>query len=67
MLARLYVVADKLLDLLSANKVMDRLLHFNSDTKFLLPRDTITWIYEHTPSNSPLRRMVRDIYIYETP
>lgn len=67
MLARLYVLADKLQDLLSANKVMDRLLSFNSTTKFLLPRHTITWVWEHSPANSALRKMVRDIYIYETP
>jgi hypothetical protein len=66
MLARLYVLADELEDLISANKIMDRLLDFNHTLQVLPPPPTITWLYENTPSNIPLRRMMRDLYIYES-
>lgn len=66
MLVRLYVLADKLEDLKSANMIMDRLLDFNNESVVLIPLDTITsWVYEHTPSRSRLRTLLRDICIYE--
>lgn len=65
-LASLYVLADKLQDSTSANSVMDRLLIFSDASNFLIPAPTLAWVYEHTPQNSFLRKMVRDVYIYET-
>jgi hypothetical protein len=66
MLTRLYVFADKLEDLMSANMIMDCILDFNNESNFFPALHTITWVWEHTPANSPLRRLVRDIYVYET-
>jgi hypothetical protein len=65
-LVSLWVLADKLQDRISANKIMDRLLDFSDASDFLIPTQTLTYVYENTPQNSPLRKMMRDLYIYES-
>jgi hypothetical protein len=65
MLARLYVLADKLEDTMSANLVMDHLLEFSDVSDFWIGAQTLSYIYDNTTQNSSLRMMVRDLYIYE--
>lgn len=65
-LAKLYVLADKLEDLTSANLVMDEFLAAHGKTTKIVLASLITWIYEHTPASSPLRTVVRDIILFET-
>lgn len=65
-LVSLWVLADKLQDRISVNKVMDRLLVFSDASDFLIPAQTLTYVYNNTSQNSFLRMMVRDLYIYES-
>lgn len=64
-LVNLYILADKLQDLKSANLIMDRILQFDDDVPKMPRVDLIRRIWTKTPSTSPLRAMVRDLIIYE--
>ncbi|KAK3691467.1 hypothetical protein LTR37_018664 [Vermiconidia calcicola] len=62
---RLYILADKLGDLVSANLVMDEIINC-SDRISQIPDDLcIDLAMKSTPSNSPLRRLTRDYYVFE--
>jgi hypothetical protein len=64
-LIKLYVLADKLIDYTSANKVIDRILTYQNET-MLLPRTAqVVLGYSLTTSGSPLRALMRDLVIHK--
>lgn len=63
-LIQIYLLADKLQDLTTANMAIDEIINF-SDTVWIVPYDEFSHIYSHTPPNSPLRAIVRDHCVYE--
>jgi RNA recognition motif-containing protein len=64
-LIKLYVLADKLIDLHAANLVIDEMIHL-ADTFEHLPGSTFTnVVYECTPTGSPLRVLFRDWHLHE--
>ena len=64
-LFKLYILADKLEDLKSANLVMNEILRFGDEFgRFLCP-PLMKLIYDSTPANSPLRAIARDTIVYE--
>jgi len=65
-LIKLYELADKLEDLTSVNLIMDEFLaSYQEAWRMFIPSVT-TQIYQHTPSNSPLRTVVRDVILFHT-
>jgi len=64
-LVRLYQLADKLQDPVTANMVIDEIIR-RSDVLEHVPRfTTISLVYSYTPANSPLRRLMCDCWVYE--
>lgn len=64
-LIKLYVLADNLIDLHTANLVTDKFVQL-VDTLEKLPGPSFTHIvYECTPAGSPLRALFRDFYMHE--
>ena len=64
-LARIYILADELGDLQSANMVMDELIKScEKDSKCPGP-SCVNLIIKSTPDNSPLRRLIVDYYTHE--
>ena len=59
-LIRLYMLADKLQDLLTANMIMDELICFSSKTNEVPKHGSISLAYSSTASSSPLRTLLRD-------
>jgi hypothetical protein len=64
-LIQLYVLADKLGDLMTANMVMDRLVSLSEEVNLTPNFDDIELSYKFTVSGSPLRAVLRDLLIYE--
>lgn len=65
-LVKLYVLADKLEDLTSANLIMDEFLAVHKKATKIVLSSLILRVYKHTPPSSPLRTVVRDIILFET-
>ena len=64
-LIQIYLLADKLQDLATANMAIDEIISF-SDAVWTVPLpDECSHVYSHTPRNSPLRVLMRDYCIYE--
>lgn len=65
-LIKLYSCADKLEDLTAANLAIDELVRFSEDCKILpTAKGVLHLAYESTPSNNPLRELLRDWVIHE--
>jgi hypothetical protein len=64
-LVGLYVLADKLDDLTTANLVIDRLVSLSDETDLLLSSPAVNLVYSSTTSGSPLRALIRDQFVYE--
>jgi hypothetical protein len=65
-LTDLYIVADKLLDPVTANLVIDELaILLDSDLDDKLSSPVTVHVYTATSDGSPLRRLVRDHHIHE--
>jgi len=64
-LFKLQMLADRLDDLESANLVMDAIVLFGDKHTKTLGLTLTTFVYEFTPPNSPLRKIVRDTMVYE--
>lgn len=62
---KLYILADKLEDLKSANMIMDDMICLSDETGMLPPMPQMHVIYDSTPQRGPLRRMLRYSTIYE--
>jgi hypothetical protein len=66
-LIKLYLLADKLQDLTTANMVMDELMDFVAKAA-QIPRYTPTSLaYNSTAGSNPLRALLRDYWIYQMP
>ena len=62
----LYVLADRLRDVETANLVMDALICFSEKGAIISNTDTIRHVYDSTAHGSPLRKFVRDECVYNT-
>lgn len=60
----LYLLTDKLLDPVTANLVIDGLIHF-LDFQWIPLESVVIHIYAPTEDGSPLRSLVRDIHIHD--
>jgi hypothetical protein len=66
-LAKAYLQADRLQDFATANLIIDEICDFKEASNSGPPIDTINMVYESTVHGSPLRRLMRDIGLNETP
>ena len=64
-LARLYVLADVLGDLKSANTVIDQVIRYSDDTVRVPGARCATFVMKATPESSPLQRLMIDYYTQE--
>ncbi|KAK6433835.1 hypothetical protein LTR95_009986 [Oleoguttula sp. CCFEE 5521] len=64
-LIRMYVLADKLGDLSTANSVMDELILQSDEDKMIVSTGCANDIYEHAAQGSPLRKLVLDWYVHD--
>jgi hypothetical protein len=64
-LVRLYVLADKLCDLMTSNMVIDRMVRYSDDVNRIPSSSAITLAYDSTASGSPLRALMCDYFIHE--
>ena len=62
----LYLLADRLRDVETANLVMDALIHFREKHNKIFDTDTICRVYDSTAHGNPLRKLMRDECVYET-
>jgi hypothetical protein len=65
-LAKIWVQADRLQDLVTANSVMDEFTRFSYAKGYNPDDDVINLVYESTVHGSPLRMLMRDFYLYST-
>lgn len=64
-LIRVYLLADKLHDLATANIAIDEIIRF-SDIVNIVPRESrVCLAYSHTAERSPLRLLMRDFWVYD--
>lgn len=64
--ADLYLLADRLRDVETANLVMDALICFSDKGRETFETDTIRRVYDSTAHGNPLRKYMRDECVYET-
>ena len=62
---RLYLLADKLGDLMTANMVIDRMVRYSDEDKVLPGHRDVELAYNFTASGNPLRAVLRDYLIHE--
>jgi hypothetical protein len=60
-----YLLADKLQDLGTANLVIDGIIQFSDDVGHTPDGSVLHYAYDHTPDQSPLRVLMRDYWMYE--
>jgi hypothetical protein len=63
-LIKLYVLADTLIDLKTANMVVDRIFAYALETKSLPSHDQVNLAYSSTALGNPLRSILRDFIVY---
>jgi hypothetical protein len=61
----LYFLADKMLDPVAADMVMDKLMRRTEASKTYPSIALVTYVYTSTTSGSPLRKVIRDWYFYK--
>lgn len=61
-LVKLYLLADKLRDTMTANKTIDELVRFSEEVGRNPSAAAITLTYTSTVHGNPLRRLLRDCY-----
>ena len=64
-LAQLYILADALGDLKSANMAIDEFIRYSDEKEGLPGIQTTTLVMEATLDNSPLRQLIVDYYVHE--
>jgi hypothetical protein len=64
-LIRVYLIADRLQDLITTNMAIDELVRFRTIMKHIPDKPHISLVYGQTAENSPLRRLMRDYWAYE--
>lgn len=62
----LYLLADRLRDVETANLVMDALICFSYKGGRIFDTDTIRLVYDSTAHGNPLRKYMRDECVYDT-
>ena len=62
----LYLLADTLRDLKTANLVMDALIKFSDSCRRSFTDEIINHVYDSTAHGNPLRKLIRDECVYET-
>lgn len=65
-LIALYLLADKLQDLATANMVIDKIQEFCKAVHVLPGKAPICAAYKSTVHGSPLRKLLRDLWFYDT-
>jgi hypothetical protein len=65
-LARVHILADMLGDLATTNSVMDEFIKSTHEVVYNPGEKVINSIYESTVHGNPLRRLMRDIWVYDT-
>jgi hypothetical protein len=65
-LAKIYVQADKLQDLGTANLLIDELVRFGEAKGYNPDDEAVNFVYQSTVHGSPLRKLMRDLYMYST-
>jgi hypothetical protein len=61
----LYILSDKLLDPISANSVIDKLVSFADRSSWTINSAMLAHMYVSTTEGSPLRKLARDWYIHD--
>jgi hypothetical protein len=64
-LARLYLLADKLNDIITTNLVMDEIIRLSDELLRVPCSKFVTLAYTSTVVRSPLRKVCRDFYVHE--
>jgi len=64
-LIRLYVLADKLCDLRTANMVIDRFVSYSDKAETIPGPGDVELSYNSTASGSPLRKVLCDYFLHE--
>jgi hypothetical protein len=62
----LYILSDKVLDPITANSVIDKLITFTSKARYRLNPTLVAHIYASTTESNPLRMLARDLYVHDT-
>jgi hypothetical protein len=65
-LINVYLLADKLRDISTANNVLDKIKHFLVITDVHPGKEAISIAYQSTTEGNPLRRLLRDMWFYGT-
>jgi hypothetical protein len=63
-LAQMYLQADKLQDLTTANAIMDEFLRFTAIEGYFVGQDLINLVYKSTVHGNPFRRLLRDCHLH---
>lgn len=63
-LVDLYLLADKLMDHVTANMAVDKLIRMSESRNAYPSPVLITYVYGSTTAGSPLRRLFRDWYVF---
>jgi hypothetical protein len=66
-LIKLYLLADKLQDLTTANMVMGEVIQFAAQTNEIPRHAAISLAYDSTTEGNPIRTLLRDYWVYQTP
>lgn len=66
-LIKLYLLADKLQDLITANMIVDELIQFVTHTREIPKHMATSLAYESTARGSPLRMLLRGYWVYRPP
>lgn len=64
-LIALYLLADKLEDLTTANLTIDEIIKLSEESKIIPSRRAIALAYKSTVAGSPLRKLCRDYCVHE--
>jgi hypothetical protein len=64
-LIRVYQIADKLRDLITANMVIDEIMKFEDALERIPGDETVALVYRYTPEQNPLRLLMRDYWFHD--
>lgn len=64
-LIRVYLLADKLQDLVTTNVAIDEIMRFSDISGRVPCSDNYHHVYDNTMPRSPLRALMRDFWVYE--
>ena len=67
LMAKVYVFADKVGDLTTANLIIDEFTRLSDKIQEIPGLDTIAVVFQRTSENAPLRRLIVDFCIREAP